>query len=180
MIKEYVKNYCKNTILMSTILIIIAILLILNPVQALNAMTTVLGAVLIAVGLMQVLMFFKVDKEFRAFSLSLIFGIITIVIGCVFLFNPESIYNFLIVISGIWIVFESIVRLQIAMGIKDSMSKIFNFSTIIAVITLIIGIIMIVNPFAAIEAVGMVAGIALLVNEIFNVVSAVNILRNNK
>lgn len=180
MIKEYVKNYCKNTILMSVLLIIIATLLIFNPVQALNIMTTILGAILIAVGIMQVLMFFKVDKEFRAFSLSLIFGIITLVIGCVFVFNPESIYKFLIVISGIWIVFESIIRLQIAIGIKDSMSKIFNISVMMTVLTLVIGIVMIVNPFSAIEAVGMIAGIALLVNEIFNIISAVNLLKNNK
>ena len=49
-----------------------------------------------------------------------------------------------------------------------------------AIITLVLGIIMLVNPFAAIEAVGMVAGISLLVNEIVNILGIITIMKSNK
>lgn len=178
--KENVNKYCKNAILMSVLLCIIAILLIINPLQSLTIITTLFGAVLICTALIQIISYSRADKEFKAFSFKLILGLITLTIGLIFVFNPTSIYNFIITISGIWIIIESIIRLQITININSNVGKKINKSIIFSVITLVLGIVMLINPFAAIEAVGMVAGISLLLNEIFNIIGLVTVIKNNK
>ena len=172
-----INKYCKNAILMSILLCIIAILLIINPLKSLTVITTLLGAILIGLGIIQIISYAKTDKEFKAFSFRLILGLITLVIGLIFVFNPTSIYNFIITIAGVWIIIESIIRLQVTISYKN---KNTNYGIIMAIITLVLGIVMLINPFAAIEAVGMVAGISLLVNEILNIAGLLTVIKNNK
>ena len=175
MIKQ-VNKYCRNAIIMSALLSVVAILLIINPIKSLTIITTFLGAILIGIGILQVISYARADKEIKAFSFSLILGLITLIAGFIFVLNPTSIYNFIITIAGIWIIIESIIRLQLTV----SFNKKSTYSIIMAIITLVLGIIMLVNPFAAIEAVGMVAGISLLVNEIVNILGIITIMKSNK
>ena len=174
---DKINKYCKNAILMSTFLCIIAILLIINPLKSLTVITTFLGAILIGIGIIQIISYAKSNKESKAFSFGLILGLITLVIGLIFVFNPTSIYNFIITIAGVWIIIESIIRLQVTISYK---TKNTIYGLIMAVITLVLGIVMLINPFAAIEAVGMVAGISLLVNEILNIAGLWTVIKNNK
>lgn len=177
---DYIKRYSKGSIVLSICLIILSLFLIFKPDISLSVLFIVLGCFILVIGVMHAISYFSSSKEFKAFSFELIEGIIYIILGLVLIFNPNIIKAFLPIIIGCWMIINSIVRFQLAFNLKSSDNPSWTLMLILSFVTLILGIIMVINPFASMAALTMICGIMLLVSEIINIVEAISVIRHLK
>ncbi len=175
--EQYIKKYTSYSILTSLILIILSIFLISNPNQFLNIVMTIFSIILILSGIIQVIGYFRSPAELKAFSIKLILGIIIIVLGIFLLLNSSMVNTIITAIIGGWMVIQSIIKIQIAFNLREYANSNWKAICILSIITLLLGILIIINPFGAIETIGRIAGIMLLVSEIINLIESIFMLR---
>lgn len=174
---DYMKRYAKGSIVLSTCLIILSLFLIFKPEISLTVMFIVLGIFLLVIGIMHTVSYFSSPKEFKALSFELVEGIVYSIVGLVLIFNPNIIKAFLPIIIGCWMIINSIVRFQLSFNLKSSDSPTWGIMLILSFFTLLLGVIMVINPFASMAALTMICGIMLLISEIVNIFESISMIK---
>ncbi|MDO4282174.1 MAG: DUF308 domain-containing protein [Clostridia bacterium] len=175
--KELLKKFAKSSLVISLALIILALFLIFKPTESLNFIVIVVGIILAIVGLIHTISYFSASKEFKSLSFELIQGIVLISVGIIFIIKPNLINEFLASLVGAWIIIQSIIRFQFAFNLKAIENKNWSLMLILSIVTFILGIIIIFNPFATLVAVTTISGVMLLISEIINVLESISLLR---
>lgn len=167
--KDFIKKYSRNSILVSIILIVLALFLIFKPGFSINLVMITLGAILAFYGITQTVSYFSNSRDIQFFNFKLVIGILCLLTGLVFIFNPTFINSILPLIIGVWIVIKSVTSLQLALNIRNSGSNNWQMMLILSIITFIIGLIIVINPFQALETAISICGGFLLISEIINI-----------
>lgn len=165
--KDFLKKNGRNSILVSILLVVLSLFLIFSPNTSLKIIMMALGIVLAINGIFHMVSYFSATKELKMFSFELTLGVISLIIGLIFIFNPDIINTFLSIIIGGWIILQSISSIELAMNMKDSTSHWFVL-LIISIVTLLIGVVLLFNPFAGTILVT-ACGMMLLIFEIINI-----------
>lgn len=180
MFTEYIKKYEKRTIFSSIIMILIAILLIAKPSTILNTIITIFGVGMLLDGAFSIILYFFTNKEQRIFSNALVEGILEIIAAILIILNKSFMISIIPVIVGIWIIVKSLMKLQLSFNIKSADEKSWVFILISSLITLVIGIIILVNPFDTMVTITVLSGALLLVSGIIDMLESICILRKLK
>lgn len=174
---DTLKKFAKSSLAISIVLIIFALLLIFRPAQSLTFIVICLGVILAATGIYHMFSYFTSTKEMKAFSFELIEGIISLCIGLLLIAKPNLINEFLATLVGAWIIIQSVLRFQFSFNLKASDNKNWLLMLVLSVLTFILGIMIIFNPFATIAAVTTICGIMLLISEVINIIEAISLLK---
>ena len=180
MLLEYMKRYEKRTIVSSILMAVIAILLIIEPETMLNTVMLILGIGILIDGLISVIVYIFTNKEQRAFSNSLVEGTLALVIAVLILTNKKIMISIIPIIIGSWIIIKSIVKLQLALSIRSINEKSWILLMISAIITLVLGIIILVNPFSTMVTITVLGGILLLATAVIDIIDSICILSKLK
>lgn len=176
--ENYIKKYAKNSLLISLLLIAFSFFLIFKPVQSITIIMSILGLIIIAIGIVKMISYFTAHKEYRLYNFDLVQGIICIIAGGVIIFKPTIIFTFLQFIVGIWMIIQSIVKIQISLNLRTLSSKYWIATLILSILTLILGLVILFNPFATTIALTTICGIMLLISEISTMFEAFCILKS--
>ncbi len=176
MIAEYIKRFEKRTIISSIIMILVAILLIAKPETMLNTVVTVFGIGMLLDGIFSIVLYIATDKEQKVYSNALAEGILGILISILILIKKDFVISIIPILVGIWIIIKSITKIQLSLNVKTVDEKSWILILLSALITLVIGIIIIVNPFDTMVSVVMFAGILLLVTGVIDIVESICML----
>ncbi len=168
MIKEYIKKYNKSSIITSILMIIVAILLIVKPIKTMEWIVMLLSIIIIIDGIFDFINYFKSDKETKLYSFGLIEGLLEVLAGILIILNKGVLIAFLHLILGFWIILKNILKIQLAINLKQFSSD-WYLLLIFAILSLVFGILIILNPFSVI-AITLLAGMFLLITEIFNLI----------
>jgi uncharacterized membrane protein HdeD (DUF308 family) len=172
--EEMIKKYTIRSIIISLALIALAIILIFNPIKLLNTIMIILGVVVIADGIWHIISYFNEPAEFKAFSFELLEGIAEIVLGFIFIFNPSWVISIIYLLIGIWIIFESIIKVQMSLNLKDIIEN-WKLMIVVSVISILFGIFIIAHPFITTAILSVICGVALLIAEIINLIESIYI-----
>lgn len=175
--KDLLKKFAKSSLVISIVLIILALFLIFKPTESLNFIVILIGVVLSILGIMHMISYFSSSKEFKSLSFELIEGIAYICTGILLIINPNLINEFLATLVGAWMIIQSIIRFQFAFNLKAIDNKGWAVMLILSIITFILGVVIIFNPFATIIAVTTICGIMLLISELINIYESICLLR---
>ena len=175
--QEYMKKYAKHSLAISILLIILALFLIFRPIQSLNFIMIFLGVILTLNGIVHSISYFSTPNEYKMLSFELVQGVICIVLGLVFICNPALINSFLTYIIGAWILIESVIKMQMALNLKSMQNSNWMVTLLLGIITLILGITIIFNPFATIATVTTITGTVLLISEIMTILETLFIFK---
>lgn len=175
--KDLLKKFAKSSLVISIVLIILALFLIFKPTESLNFIVILIGIVLSILGIMHMISYFSSSKEFKSLSFELIEGIAYICTGILLIINPNLINEFLATLVGAGMIIQSIIRFQFAFNLKAIDNKGWGIMLILSIITFILGIVIIFNPFATIIAVTTICGIMLLISELINIYESICLLR---
>ena len=172
---DFIKKYGRNSILISVLLIILSLFLIFSPTTSLNVIMIAIGVILAVNGIFHSIAYFSGPKELKMFSFELTEGVLSLIIGIIFIFNPSIINTFLSLIIGAWIILKSITSIQLSLNIRESTSN-WILMLVVSIVTLFLGIIMLFNPFAA-NILVTACGIMLLIFETINIVETISMIR---
>ena len=149
---------------------ILAVFLFFKPAESLQFIMIIFGFLLIVNGLMHLISYFNIkSNEARLFSYELAQAIIAIVLGFVFIINTTLVSSIFPFIIGIWIIIESISRLQLAFNLRDIPNSKWSILLVLSIFNFFIGLVFIFNPFKTAEAITTVCGALLALTEAINI-----------
>lgn len=175
MLLEYVKRYEKSSIITSILMLIVSILLILMPETILNSIVVLLGIAALLDGILHSISYIITDKEMKAFSNELFFGILEIMTGGLLFLFKANIINIFPVIIGIWIIIAGVTKFQLTFNLRGIESK-WIVVLLSSIISIILGVLIILNPFSTVMTITVISGIILLITEICNLIESAYLL----
>ncbi len=174
--KDIIKKKEIKGILGSLLLIVLSIFLMLKPIEIIGSLIKVIGMILLICGVFDFTNYFVNKKEESLFDYGLVKGIIEITIGVLFIFKYDLLINLFPCILGLIIVFINIFKLQTAISLKEFESN-YMTGVIISSLSIILGLVIVINPFETLEVVIIVSGAVLLISELSNIIYSISVLK---
>lgn len=174
--KSYIKNYAIRSLGISALLIVFSIFLMIKPSESINFIVMMFAGVIAIDGFFHVISYFKVPKELKLFNFELVEGILELVLGAITLINPTWVSAFFPILIGMWIIFSSVIKIQFSLSMKENQNGNWMIIMTLAVITMLLGLLMVFNPITSMITFTTLAGILLFLTEIINIIQYVILL----
>lgn len=173
--KEIFSKFYKVSIFSSIIFLIFGLLLYLSPEGIIATVSFVMGIFLLIVGIYSLIMYFK-DKIY--FKSNLISGIFALVAGILLITNTNIIATIVPIIIGICMIGLGARKLEISLNFKDNQVLGWSYMLIMGIITIICGIILIINPIKGAFIATKIIGIIIMIYSIIDIIDSI-VFRNN-
>lgn len=115
---EQNKRYIVNFVIFSLGYILLGLLLIFAPEYSRHLICYILGIGGILFGIFRIVWYFAKDDMSRTFHNDIPFGVVMLLGGVYLLVKPDAIWDWLPVLLGFAVVFDSIVKLQHAFDLR--------------------------------------------------------------
>lgn len=167
------------TIAMSILAIIIGLVLIFYPAMSLRTLGIVGAVYLVLNGIMMIILEARLSKIYVPFE-SMMTSILSIVLGIVLFVYPGSASILLTIAFGVWMIVSSINSIKLALFLKRIKDFPSILMIILSVLEIILGILVIANPFEASITLTLYLGIMLIIHSIFNIIDVIVLKKNVK
>ncbi len=134
------KKTAWGAILGSLATILLGIFLIAWPDTIVKIAAYFVGAFLIIKGAYQVINYFVVKGQNDFFNNSLLSGVISLLIGIALLLIGEEIANVFRIVIGVWITYESLVRISTSIKLYSAGIDAWKYVLIFALMMLVLGV----------------------------------------
>lgn len=170
--KKILSSIIKGSIISSVILVALGLLLIFKSEVTIITISYIIGALLIAMGVLTELNYLKENKDNLAKGdLDIIYGIVCAILGIVVIKNPEAIASIIPLAVGVIIVANSVVKLQYSLELKKEKNDLWISTLILSIVMVICGIVLIFNPFTGAVLFTKIVGIFILIYAVLDLVS---------
>ncbi len=174
--ENYIRKLGRNSIILSIILLVFGLFMYTNPISTINVMMIVFGVILVLDGLVHLVSYFAIKDEYRFFSSELVQAIIYIILGFVLMLNYYNISYLLPIVLGIWIVVESLFKLQIALNIRDIYDSHWGLLLGMSIITALLGAVILFNPVQSLALLTRICGVVLMIAEVISIFEGFSII----
>ena len=138
----------------SLVVIVFGALLIAWPGIVLTVVAKVLGVILIAIGIYQIINYFVSGGLNDFFDNSLLAGVVSILIGIAAIVATDDIANVFRIVVGIWLIYEALVRFNTAIKLHSAGVSVWVYVLLIAIVMLAAGIFVTFNTTAVLLLIG--------------------------
>lgn len=143
---------------------ILGLLMVIFPGVITNIINYIIGGLLILFGADYIVRYLGNNKVTSYSKYSLIIGIIPIICGLFLIFNTQILVSIIPFIAGLIILMDAIEKIKHAIDLKKMNLDEWWINLVIAILFMIFGIIIILNPFKTAELLIRILGIFLLVD----------------
>ncbi len=161
-----------NLILMSLLYLGLGIFLLLVPGTALNVVCYALGAVVLICAVVQLVRYFAVERGIFQSQLTLISGLVCLALGAFLIIRSDIVVRILPIVFGLFVIFDSLGRIQNALELRRCNYESWKGFLALALLSVVLGVVMIMNPFGTMETLVMAIGVILIVEGTLNLLSA--------
>ena len=161
-------------IVMSIVFSVIGVLLIAMPDTSAKVIGLFVGIAMIVFGAVRLVGYFSKDLFRLAFQFDLGFGILMLALGVIVLTKPENLMPFLGVALGISVLIDSLFKIQIALDSKQFGIKSWWLIFAMAIITGIMGLILITHSAVGAQLLTILLGISFIIEGVLNLCTVVN------
>lgn len=173
---SFIRKYSANTLIVSILLLILSLFLIIKPAASLNFIITLLGCIAILDGIIHIISYISSSSEMKVYSFELVQGVLSALLGFVFVYNPELIVSFLPFIVGTWIIIEGIIKFQFSFNLRATGTDNWLMILLLSIISIIFGFIIIFNPFGTALTITALIGIFLLISQLLNIIESIYVI----
>lgn len=164
-------------ILVSVLFIVLGVFLFIKPLEIIETLLKVIGIILLVGGLFDFLNYFSLSSEERIIDYTLMKGIMEITTSILFIFKSDILSSVFPILLGLIIIFVNIFKLEVALNLKKFDEKNSLIGVIISVLSIILGIVIILNPFSTLELVVKVSSVIIILSELCNIIYSFIVLR---
>lgn len=168
-------------ICISVVLCTVGILFIARPSLSVRTLARVLGAAMIVFGCVKLLGYFSKDLYRLAFQYDWAMGAVLLLIGIILLARPAETLSSVFLAIGLATLMDSLFKVRIALDARAFGIRAWWLILTLAVLTAIVGVMLVVRPWASAQALTVLMGIALLAQGVLNLcvaLSTVKIIKN--
>ena len=153
-----------EAILTGVLYILLGIVALVVPETMQKTLGYVIGIVLIVAGLISIICYLLRDAKENYYHNEFVFGLVGMVLGAAVLYKVEVIISLIPFILGILVLFSGCSKLQDAIDLKRLGYGSWIGMLVVAVINIILGIVLICNPFQAAIVLFRVLGVGLIIS----------------
>jgi len=153
-------NIKTSRIISMVAMIIIGVYLLASPVSALARAVKIIGFVLLAVGVIGEI-WCVAQKDY---GMGVIGFAVEILLGAVFIARPYTIVSLFPTFAGISIIVNGALNLMSAFDLKKLGSSRWSASAVMAVITILLGVVILMNPFSTVAVLVRIIGVIVIYN----------------
>lgn len=161
-------------LIIGILLILLGIFTFLSPGSALTGVVIIYGVIAVIMGIADIIFYVKVEK-YVGFgpSVSLISGVLSIMSGIMLLVYPNAGKWVLTLLFPIWFIAHCISRLSHLGTIRVvAGSFYYYFALIVNILGIVLGVIMILNPFISAISISLAVGAYLILTGVESVIIA--------
>lgn len=163
------KNEKRMESLVSLLILIAGVILIIWPEKSLNFIAEAISVLCICVGVL-ILLSYLINRETRGISQwKLVVGILFVLVGMFVLPKLGIVLAVIPVILGLWIVCSGVTKLIHGFNYRKTGYPLWWLPVAISVVGIILGGIIVINPFGTIKLAIRVVGVVLVFDNIGNV-----------
>lgn len=167
------KKVFNISIISSLLLFLFGLVLAVNAEGFIKSITVAIGVVLLLIGVFPVIDYFRYRKEGLGASVGLISGIFSIVCGLMLLINEDLLMILIPVFIGVWMIINSINKIQVSFEIKDLGEKSWIITFIYSILIIVLGGYFIVNPISGATTVTSFIGIILCIYAVLDIIDCI-------
>lgn len=167
----------RSSIINSIFLLVFGLLLILQSEATIVTISYIIGGILVGLGAIAVLRFFKNSNDIIGSRLDIVYGIVCIIMGILVIRSPQAIASIIPFIIGIIIVINSATKLQYSLELRREESELWLSTLILSIVMTICGVVLIFNPFEGAKFITRIVGIFILIYAILDFISTM-VIRN--
>ena len=145
-----IKKSAWSGALESLAIIVLGVLFIAWPETMVKLVSYIVGAIFIVKGGFQIINYFMEKGQNDFFNNDLLVGVISILIGVTALVLGKDIANIFRIVVGIWLIYESLVRINTAVKLSSAGIPIWKYILLIALAVLVLGIFVTFNDISTI------------------------------
>ena len=162
----------RNWFFSAIITIILGLLLVLFPAAALTSVSYVVGGIAIAMGVIRTVRYFKQDHTYPfLFQSDLVVGLLSVGFGIFMVSQPVTVMSLLPHIFGILLVGCGVGGILRAVDAKKAGFASWGVLLGLAIVSIVLGGLIMSNPFGAIETVVVIIGAGLIYQGITDIVT---------
>ena len=170
--KDIFARLRKAWIFSSVLSILLGLVLLLFPTITIQVVCYMLGGLAIVYGIGRVIRYIRQGEAYpELFRGDLMIGLFLIVIGLFIVFRIEFVAGFIPVIFGIALLASGIGEVQRSMDAKRAGYERWLFIMVLASLTIVFGLVLVLNPFASAQVAVAVIGASLIYDGISDVVT---------
>lgn len=177
---EIIKNKEIKGIFTSLLLMVLGILLMLKPLEIVESLIKIMGIVILLCGVLDFLNYFRIKTEEKLFNYGLLKGLLEVSIGILFIFKFNVLTDIFTIIIGLIIIFMNVFKLQLSLNLKEVNTPNWFIGTIISSLSIILGIVIILNPFSTVKVIIITSGAIIFTSELANIIYSFIILKSIK
>ncbi|MBQ6687298.1 MAG: DUF308 domain-containing protein [Bacilli bacterium] len=163
--------YMNTNIILALIMIILGLILYAVPSAAIKTVSWLIGIFFCVQGITAVISYIKKDR-ISLLTFNLIYGIISFLIGVFVISNPFALANIITIGLGIWLIVSGGLKINYGIRLKNIKEASWTITLVVGIISILFGLMVIINPFAKLFLVEVV-GVFLLV---YGIIDLTNII----
>jgi uncharacterized membrane protein HdeD (DUF308 family) len=160
-------------IIISILFCAAGILLVLRPATSARVICGVLGVMALIYGAIKILGYFSRDIYGLAFQFDLALGILMLALGLIMLIIPDKVISFLPFVVGIFVLIDGVFRVQTSIDARRFGLGKWWLIFLGAVLCIIAGLLLMLNPFSSAMVLTVIVGIAIFVDGLQNLFNAI-------
>ncbi len=164
-------------IVISILISAFGITLIAFPKFSVSLLCWIGGVLLILFGLVKIIGYISKDPYRLAFQFDLAFGIFVMALGAVLILRTDELLHIISILFGIGIFADALLKVQIAIDSKNFGIDKWWIILSIAIITGIVGFLLIFRPYASVKLIMILLGISLLSEGILNLITVLSVVK---
>ena len=153
-----------EAILTGVLYILLGIVALVIPETMQKTLGYLIGIILIVAGLVSIICYLLRDARENYYHNEFVFGLVGMVVGAAVLYKVEVIISLIPFILGILVLFSGCSKLQDAIDLKRLGYGSWAGMLVVAAINIILGIVLICNPFKAAIVLFRVLGVGLILS----------------
>ncbi len=177
---DLMSKFFRSSILGSLGMVTLGILLIFYSEVTIVSIAYVIGAILIAIGVLAFLRYFRAYSKASKNELDIVYGIVCVILGIIVITNPEGIASIIPIVVAVIIIVNSATKLQYSLELKKSDNELWKSTMVISLISLLCGVLLIFNPFKGAVMFTRIVGILILIYGLLDLLSTISIKRSVK
>lgn len=175
---KLMNKFFRSSMITSGFLMVLGILLLFQSEITILSISYVLGAILIAIGVLAIIRFIKNTNNSTKSELDIVYGVVTVILGLLIIQNPQAIASIIPIILGITIIINSATKLQYSFELKANKNDQWKVTMLASIISTICGVVLLFNPFKGAVLLTQVVGIFIIIYSVLDIISTIAIKKN--
>ena len=154
--------------------LLVGILLLINPAGFTSGIIIALGAVLIAVGIKNIFLYFRTDPLIAATQQCLVKGLVAIIAGLFCILRSDwfiATFPLLTMLYGVVILITGVAKVQWAMDLRRMHIDEWFLAALGAVLSILFAVVILMNPFSTTAVLWTFVAISLIIQAVLDIIA---------